>query len=159
MEEIVNRVEKSGLITLDLGDFYVDGERVLLDIKPWLYEEMIVREKEFRQHVQEHDWDNYRDKNVAIYCSADAIVPDWAYMLVSSKLMGTAKKVIQGDLNTLETVLFEESLNSLAGEDYIEKRVLVKGCGDKEISPAAYVKIVERLQPHVKSLMFGEACS
>lgn len=157
--EIVNRVEKSGLITLDLGDFYPNGRRMELDIVGWLWEGLILKEKEFREHVKTCDWGHYQDAYVAINCSADAIVPDWAYMLIASKLQPIAKKYVFGSLETLNTLLFEEALEGLNADEFRDKRVLVKGCGDKEVPPSAYVKIVSILQPHVKSLMFGEACS
>lgn len=157
--EIVNRVAGSKLITFDLEDFYPAGERVLFDIKDWLLEGFVLREKDFREAAKEHDWSAYRDKNVALTCSTDAIIPGWAYMLLTTHLNPFAKKVVVGDLETLETVLYAEVIQRMDVSEFADKPVIVKGCSNKPVPQNAYIQIIEKLQPVVKSLMYGEACS
>lgn len=161
MSDIIeNKVAKSGLINIDLAKYYPKGERVLFDIKPLLWQEFVLKEKDFRQFIKENDWSVYEDKFVAVYNTADAIVPSWAYMLVVAALEPYAKKVVYGNLEALETVIFIDSLHqNFKGAEYTDKRVIVKGCGDLPITNAAYLEVVNLLKPHVKSLMFGEACS
>lgn len=158
-DEIVNKVANSGLITIDLETFYPKGERVLFDIKPFLFHELILKEKDFREHIKQHDWTQYKDAYVALVCTADAIVPTWAYMLLALALKPYAAKVVFGNLETLEAVLFDEALSRLAYEDYKDKRVVIKGCGDLGVTAHAYVALTEGLKPFVKSLMYGEPCS
>ncbi|MEX2379270.1 MAG: DUF2480 family protein [Vicingaceae bacterium] len=159
-EEIVNRVAKSGLITLNLEEFYPEGERVLYDIKENLWEGIALKEKDFRAFVKEHDWSQYQDKYVALHCSVDAIVPTWAYMILATKLEPHANKVVFGDLDTLETILFEESINqNIKAEDYEDARIVIKGCSGKVVPPSAYVKLTEMLRPYAKVIMYGEPCS
>jgi hypothetical protein len=157
---IENKVAKSGLINIDLANFYPKGERVLFDIKPLLWQEFVLKEKDFRQFIKENDWSVYQSKFVAVYNTADAIVPSWAYMLIVTALEPFAKKVVYGDLEALETVIFIDSLKlNLSPRDYTNKMVIIKGCGDLPITNAAYLEAVILLKPHVKNLMFGEACS
>ena len=157
--EIVNRVANSKLITFDLEDFYPGGERVLFDIKDWLLEGLVLREKDFREAAQAHDWSRYKDANVALTCSTDAIIPGWAYMLLTTYLTPYAKKVVIGDLETLETVLYTDVIKNLDVSQLEDKPVIVKGCSNKPVPPNAYIQIIAKLQPVVKSLMYGEACS
>lgn len=159
MESIVNKVAKSPLITVNLEDFYPKGNRLVLDIAPWLCEGLILKEKDFRAFVAQHPWQQYADSYVAITCSADAIIPSWAYLLVSSHLVNYAKKIVVGDLNLLETVLFSELINTLDLTSYQNKPVIIKGCAKKPIPNSAFSLLVQKLQPLVKSLMYGEACS
>ena len=159
MEEITNRVANSGLITLDLGEMYPAGERVLLDIKDQLFQGLILREKDFREFITTHDWSQYNNKLVAITCTADAIIPDWSWMLLASALQPFAKKIVFGDLEKLETVLFTEVLSAFDSEQYREARVVIKGCGDKPVPKTAYIELTRVLQPVVKSIMYGEPCS
>jgi len=158
-EEIINRVAQSKLITFDLEDYYTSGNRVLFDISPWLYESIILREKEFRAHADAHDWSQYQDTYVALYCSTDAIVPGWAYMLLATKLQPFSKKTVQGTLEQLETSLYQSVLGRLDLSEFQDKSVIIKGCSNKPVPPNAYLLITERLRPIVKSLMYGEACS
>ncbi len=158
-EEIVNRVAQSSLITFDLETLYHPGERILLDLKDHLYEGLILREKDFREFVTTHDWNIYKNKNVAITCSSDAIIPQWAFMLVATRLSGIAHMVIMGDLTALENSLFNDSLRSVDIEKYRDKKVVIKGCGKFPVPGYAYVEITRLLTPVVTSLMFGEACS
>jgi hypothetical protein len=158
-EVIVNKVAQSGLVSLDPASFYPEGERVIYDIKDNLFHGLMLREKDFREFVKEHDWAQYSGKNVGITCTADAIVPTWAYMLLANKLAPYAKDVVFGDAATLETVLFEKALSGLDVEQYRDQRIVIKGCGDVEVPASAYVELTRRLTPVVKSLMFGEPCS
>ncbi len=157
--EIVNRVANSGLVTLDLEDFYHPGERIVFDIKPMLYRELILKEKEFRQLLKEHDWSVYQGKNVAITCTADAIVPTWAFMLVALQLEPYANMVVYGGLHELENRLFQEALSKIAVDYFKDAKVVVKGCSKLPVPTYAYVEIASKLKPVVSSLMFGEACS
>lgn len=159
MDEIVNKVAESGLISIDLEEFYVPGERVLFDIKPLLFQELILKEKDFRDYIKTTDWSVYKDKLVALTCSADAIVPTWAYMLLTLALQPYAKKIVFGDLQLLENELFQEKLNTLQLDQFKDARVVIKGCGEKPIPVNAYVMLTSLLKPHVKSIMYGEPCS
>jgi hypothetical protein len=158
-EEIVNKVAQSGLITLDLEEYYPEGERVLYDITNNLWQGIALKEKDFRAFVKEHDWTQYQDKFVAVYCSADAIVPTWAYMLLASKLQPVATKVVFGTLETLNTVLFNTALAKIDAPSFEGARVILKGCGKLPVPESAYVELTNLLLPYVKSLMFGEPCS
>ncbi|QCX01751.1 DUF2480 family protein [Aggregatimonas sangjinii] len=158
-EEIVNRVAQSKLVTFDLEELYPEGERMLFDMKDWLFEGFILREKEFRAYAENHDWQQYTDAYVALKCSTDAILPGWAFMLLTSKLQPFAKKIVQGNLEQLETVIYQEMLQQLDLSVYKDKSVIIKGCSKKPVPPNAYLLITALLQPLVKSLMYGEACS
>jgi hypothetical protein len=158
-KEIINRVAKSGIITINLEEFYPSGERELFDIKGLLYQGLILKEKDFREFVKNEDWSTYTDKYVALICSEDAIVPTWAYMLLATNLVPFVKKVVFGDLETLETVLYNEILNELNINAYKGVRIVIKGCGDLPVPKAAYVEITRLLRPVAKSIMYGEACS
>lgn len=158
-DEIINRVAKSKLVTIDLEDHYPEGERILLDIKDWLYEGLILREKDFREQVKAHDWSGYRDKFVAVTCSAEAIIPFWAFLLISVSLAPYAKKSVVGDLELLENMIFEEVIRNLSAKDYKDLPVIIKGCSEKNIPQTAYTLLIAKLLPEVRSLMYGEACS
>ena len=158
-KEIVNRVAQSKLITFDLEELYLSGERVTLDISEWLYEGLILREKEFRSQLDEVDWTSYQDKYVALTCSSDAIVPGWAFMLVTSKLVPFAKKVVQGDMEALETSLYQDQLVDYDFSDFIGKPIIIKGCSNKPVPQNAYLMAISKIQQVAKSVMYGEACS
>ena len=158
-ENIVNKVALSGLVTVDPAAFYPPGERVIYDIKDNLYMELILREKDFREFVKTHDWSQYTGKNVGITCTADAIVPAWAYMLIANRLAPFAREVVFGDTDVLETVLFEKQMAGADLEQYRGQRIVLKGCGDIAVPVSAYVELTKKLTPIVKSLMFGEPCS
>ena len=160
MEEVfVNKVANSGIETINLEDYFPVGERVSIDVKELLFMELVLKEKDFREWIKTNDWTQYSEKFVAVYCSSDAIVPTWAYMLISSKLSGIAQKVVFGDLNALESALWENAFNTLEVENYKDKKVVIKGCGDLPVSAAAYTNITSKLLPVVQSLMYGEPCS
>ena len=159
MEEIINRVANSKLVTFNLEDFYPKGERVTFDISQWLIEGIVLRESDFREKAKEHDWTQYRDKYVALFCSTDAIVPGWAYLLLSLQLAPFTKKVTVGSLDELESILFAELLQNLDISEYKDKPIIIKGCAHKSIPQNAYVLLAQKLQPIAKSIMYGEACS
>jgi Protein of unknown function (DUF2480) len=157
--EIVNKVAQSGLITIDLEELYPAGEQVVLDIKPWLFEELILKEKDFREYIIKHDWEQYRSKHVAVLCSADAIVPTWAYMLIAAQLAPVAQTVFFGGLEEMSNHLFYNKLSQLDPVVYKDQRIVIKGCSGREVPVAAYLEITRLLQPYVKSIMYGEPCS
>lgn len=157
-DEIINKVAQSGLLNLDLQSLRSSGPRHFIDIKEQLWQGIALKEKDFRTWVKEHDWSQYQEAHIAIGCSVDAIIPSWAYMLISSQLQGEARTVVFGNLDDLETTLFKEAIESMDISEYAEGRVLVKGCGEG-VPQSAYLYLTQRLQPVVKSLMFGEACS
>jgi hypothetical protein len=157
--EIVNRVANSALITIDLEDYYPKGIRVYFDIKEWLYEGLVLREKEFRSFVNTHDWSTYKDQFIALHCTSDAIIPGWAYMLVRLQLSGIAKQVVVGDLKTLETTLYQTTIDNLDLHYCENKPVIIKGCSNKPVPQNAYLFLIDKLQPIAKSIMYGEACS
>ncbi len=160
MDTIVNKVAESGIVTIDLANFLPEKDTIIaFDIKPFLFREMILKEKDFREAMKTHDWEQYNDKSVAIYCSADAIVPVWAYMLIAAYLQPFAVTTYFGTKNELYNKLISEKISSLNSDEYVDKRVVLKGCGDKEVPASAYVSATEKLRPVVKSLMYGEPCS
>jgi hypothetical protein len=159
MDEIVNRVASSGIINLDLEDFLADVSFSEIDLADQLWQGLALREKDFREWIKNHDWTSYQNHVVAVHCSADAIVPAWAYMLISSSLSGIAKRT---DLGALKSVKEQHALSciyDLNQKDFTDSRVVVKGCGDEGFSPAVYMALTSKLQPVVKSLMYGEPCS
>ncbi|HEX6223831.1 MAG TPA: DUF2480 family protein [Chryseolinea sp.] len=158
-EQIINKVANSALITFNLEDYYEPGERILLDIKDQLYEGLILREKDFRDFIKNHDWTEYQDKFVAITCSADAIVPTWAYMLLAIALKPFAKRLIFGSLQELEIENFRQALSKIKWSDFKDAKVVVKGCSKVDVPVAIYVDVVNQLRPYAASLMFGEPCS
>ncbi|MDH7446287.1 DUF2480 family protein [Aquimarina sp. 2201CG14-23] len=159
-EEIINRVANNqNLITLDLEDYYPDGKRILFDIKDWLFEGFILREKDFRKHVSDHDWSQYQDAYVALNCSTDAIIPGWAYLLLTSSLIPFAKKVVVGSLENLETTLYTYIIDAMDVAEYQDKFLIIKGCSNKPVPENAYIELIQKLQPIAKSIMYGEACS
>ncbi|MBI2272821.1 MAG: DUF2480 family protein [Bacteroidetes bacterium] len=158
-EEMVNKVAESGLISFDLEEYYPKGEIKTFDLKEYLFMGLILKEKDFRAALQTTDWTVYQDANVAITCSADAIIPMWAYMLIASYLQPYAKEIVFGDEKKLVSTLLFKNLASVRGEEYTDKRVVVKGCGEVDIPESAYVEITNKLRPFVKSIMYGEPCS
>lgn len=155
----VNKVSESGIITLDLEDFYPKEDVAVFDMKDHLFMGLILKEKDFREAMKNIDLDPYKDKNVALTCSADAIIPMWAYMLVASHLQPVAKEIIFGDADFLHKSLFLKNIDKINSEDYKDQRVVIKGCGELSISETAYVAITNKLRPVVKSIMYGEPCS
>jgi hypothetical protein len=159
MDEIINKVAASGIVTIDLEEFYDPAERVIFDIKPHLFMELMLREKDFRQFIKDKDWSEYQDKIVGIICTADAVVPTWAYMLLSLALQPHAKRIFFGNLQEVENMLFSEKVAALNLSDYKDARVVIKGCSDKPVPINAYVQLTALLKPLAKSIMYGEPCS
>ncbi|MDR2122322.1 MAG: DUF2480 family protein [Flavobacteriaceae bacterium] len=159
MDEIVNKIEKSGLITFDLESLYPKEKRLVFDLKNYLYEDLILKEKDFRLALSELDWSQYKNTFVAITCSSDAIVPLWAYLLVAGYLTGIAKLVSFGSPEDLERDIYTQIIDSVQIKDYQDKKVIIKGCSHKPVPLNAYLQLVQKLKPVVSSLMFGEACS
>lgn len=158
-DEIINKVSQSGLITIDLEEFFPEGERVIFDMKDCLVEGLLLREKDFREFIKTNDWSFYKNKYVALYCSSDAIVPRWAWMLLAVKLQPFAKKIVFGNAQTLEEVIYSEIIEKINPEQYRDQRVVIKGCGDREVPVSAYTDLTAKLAPVVKSIMYGEPCS
>lgn len=158
-EELINKVAESGLVTLDLENYYPRGEVAEFDLKPFLFMELILKEKDFREKLKAHDWEPYRDKLVAVTCTADAIIPVWAYMLVAAQLQPVAKVLVLGDEKELLKKVFLDSIAGIDANEYADKRVVVKGCGETPIGEFAYMEITKKLLPVAKSIMYGEPCS
>lgn len=160
MEDLfVNKVAESGLITLDLEEYFPKEETAIFDLKDYLFMGLILKEKDFREALKNTDWGTYDNKNVYITCTAEAVIPMWANMLAVSYLQPVAANVIYGDEDFLHKSVFLKNLSQLPIKEFAEKRVVIKGCGDKAISELAYVEITRLLRPVVKSLMYGEPCS
>ena len=158
-EPLINKVAESGLITLDLEKWYPRGEAAVFDMKDYLFMGMILKEKDFREALKQMDWSVYEGKNVAVTCSADAVIPVWAYMLVAAYLQPVAKEIVMGDEKELHKALFLKNLSSINLEEYTDKRVVIKGCGETPIADYVYMEITKILRPVVKSIMYGEPCS
>ena len=159
MEEIVNKVANSVLEIFDLEDYYPKGIRAQVDISKWLLEGLLLKEKDFREQLKNHDWSQYQDQYVAINCSTDAIVPAWASILVAIQLAPFAKKIINGSMEDLESSLYEELLSKIDYSVYSSKPIIIKGCSRKPVPMRAYVLAAQYLQPFARSIMYGEACS
>lgn len=158
-EPIINKVAESGLITLDLSAFLPRGESAVFDLKDHLFMGMILKEKEFREALKNLDWEPYRDRNVALTCSVDAIIPVWAWMLAASYLQPVARELVMGNPDEMYNRLFLKNIDTLNMEEYAGQRVVVKGCGDTPIPDFIYMEITKRLRPVAKSIMYGEPCS
>lgn len=159
MSEIVNKVAQSGLVTIDLEDWWTDGERVAFDIAPWLVEGLLLREKDFREYVSTHPWIDYAGKHVAVFCSTDAIIPRWAWMLIATALAPHADTIVFGTPETLEVELYSRKIHSTDLDKYSDQRVVIKGCSHKPVPVQAYVELTRLLQPVVQSILYGEPCS
>ncbi|MGV3697783.1 DUF2480 family protein [Flavobacterium sp.] len=158
-DEIINKVANSALEVFDLEDYYPNGTRTQIDISQWLLEGFLLKEKEFREALRNHDWQQYENHFVSIHCSTDAIVPAWATILVTVYLAPFAKKVVMGSLKELETALYQEIIPTIDYSKYQDKPVILKGCSKKPVPESAYIMAIQKLQPFAKSIMYGEACS
>jgi hypothetical protein len=158
-DEIINKVAQSQLITIDLEEYYPKEEIAVFDLKPHLFMELILKEKDFRAALEKNDWSHFRDKTVAVTCTADAVIPMWAYMLVATYLQPVAKDIIFGDELTARKQLFMEKLHALNMDPFRDQRVVVKGCGELPVGEFAYMEITKKLRPLAKSIMYGEPCS
>ncbi len=158
-EPIINKVAESGLITIDLEKWYPRDAVAVFDMKDHLFMGMILKEKDFREALKNLDWEAYRDKNVAVTCTADAVIPVWAYMLVAAYLQPVAKEIVMGDEKELHKSLFLKNLSGIQLSEFADKRIVVKGCGETPIADYVYMEITKLLRPVVKSIMYGEPCS
>jgi hypothetical protein len=158
-ELFINKVAESGLISLDLAQYIPNNEIVVFDIKPYLFKELILKEKDFRASLAAIDWTQFENKIVGIYCSIDAIIPMWANMLIVSSLVPFAKSVYFGDENTTRDLVLLEEIQKLDITPFTDQRVVIKGCGDIAIGESAFIAITQKLRPVVKSIMYGEPCS
>ena len=158
-DEIINRVANSKLVTIDLEDYYPDGKRVLFDIKDWLLEGLVLREKDFREKAKNFDWSKYEKSYVALTCSTDAIIPAWAFMLLTVNLEPFVEKTIIGNLDALETSIYQDIINQLDTSEFKDKPIIIKGCSNKPVPVNAYTLLINKLKPIAKSIMYGEACS
>jgi len=158
-DEIINRVANSKLVVFDLEDYYPQGKRTLFDIKDWLYEGFVLREKDFRESVKTYNWSQHQDQYVALICSTDAIVPAWAYMLITLALEPFVKRTVLGGLVALETELYQDIIKNIEVETYRDQPLIIKGCSKKPVPTAAYIMLSQALKPVAKSILFGEACS
>jgi len=159
MEPVVNKVAKSGLITLDLKKYCDPSIVKELDIKNFLFQELLLKEKDFREYLDQHDWSQYEGHVLAVYCSTDAILAPWAYMLVSTHARPFAKDVILGNRERVIEELYRQAFEQEDWSQFDDRRVIIKGCSDESIPPSVYLLITQRLLPHVERLMYGEACS
>ena len=158
-DEIINKVANSLLVVFDLEDYYPQGIRTQIDISQWLLDGFLLKEKDFRAELKNHDWSQYQDQYVAINCSTDAIIPAWASILVAIQLAPFAKKIINGILEDLDASLYEELLSEIDYSVYKNKSLIIKGCSRKPVPMRAYVLAAQYLQPFARSIMYGEACS
>lgn len=156
---LINRVANSGLITLNLEDFYPKQEIVEFDLKDYLFRGLILVEKKFREALKNLDWSQYEAKNLCVFCSADAIIPTWAYQLVAIYAAPLAEQIVQGNKDTFLTVHYHLELSKLDVQQYADKRIVIKGCSSHPVPPAAYTELARLLQPLAKSIMYGEPCS
>lgn len=157
--ELVNKVAQSGLVTINLETFFPTEEIVEFDIKDFLFRGLILKELEFRAALKQHDWNQYKDKTVAVFCSADAILPQWSFMLITTYLLPHTDKVHVGTKNEVEQQLLLKNINNIDTAKYTDGKLVIKGCGTKTVGNEAYLTITKKLQPVAKSLMFGEPCS
>jgi hypothetical protein len=158
-QQLINRVSQSGLITINLEKWYPTKEIEIFDLKPHLYMGMVVKEKEFRENLKNHDWMQYQDKVVLVICSAQTILPIWAKMLVATFLEGTASEIFFGDLDSYLKVYYKTYIDNLDLTIYENQRIVIKGCGEKQISDDTFAYFTLKLKPVAKSILFGEACS
>jgi hypothetical protein len=154
-----NRIESSGLMTIDLERFYPQRNMLTFDIKDYLFQGLILKEKDFREALKNHDWTQYKDSVICIFCSTDAIIPVWAYMLVSSNVVPFASEIFTGTKDEYLKLYYKNFINSLVIENYKDQRVVIKGCSDKPVPASAYADIQVKLQPYAQSIMYGEPCS
>ena len=160
MEPIVNKIANSGLITLDLEEMLTHPANVMvIDIKDFLFQELILKEKDFRTQLKKTDWSAFQNSAVAIINSVEAIVPTWAYMLMGTYLKDNC---LFFDLGVPETIIekyYLTQIDAISTNDYKGTRVVLKGCGKLNIPQSIYARLTNRLMGEVKSLMFGEPCS
>lgn len=158
-DDIINRVANSKLVTINLEDYYPEGKRLVFDIKDWLFEGFVLREKDFRETIKQHNWSQYQNTYVSLTCSSDAIIPAWAYILISIHLEPFTKKTVIGNLELLETSIYQDIINNLNVSPFANKPIIIKGCSKKAVPQNAYIMLANKLKPIAHSIMYGEACS
>ncbi len=158
-EPLINKVAESGLVTLDLEQYYPKGETAVFDLKDYLFMGMILKEKDYREGLKTTDWSVYSGKNVALTCSADAIIPVWAWMLAAAYLQPVAKELVMGDEKELHKQLYLKNIAAINPEEFTDKRMVIKGCGETPIADFVYMEVTKKLLPVAKSIMYGEPCS
>lgn len=158
-EPIINKVAESGLITIDLENYYPKGNTAVFDLKEYLFMGMILKEKDFREALKKVDWSVYQDKNIALICSADAIIPVWAWMLAAAYLQPVAKEIVMGDEKELHKNIFLKNISGIDINEFADKKIVIKGCGEIPIGDYVYMEITKLLLPVAKSIMYGEPCS
>lgn len=159
MTEIINRVEKSPLVSLDLDEFISTGEKTIFDLKEGLFQGVMLREKDFREFIRNQDWERFRDKNVGVLCSVNSIIPSWAYMLVATKLAQVAHSVAFGDEDAVERTMIDQAIDQIMKKNLHDAKVVIKGCGEIKNRDYAYFQLARKLTPIVGSMMYGEPCS
>jgi hypothetical protein len=158
-DELINKVAESGLITLDLEQYFPRQGLMVFDLKDYLFMGLVLKEKDFREALKNTDWEKFRDKYVAVTCTADAIIPVWAYMLIASFLQPVAREIVMGDEKELQRVLFIKNISAIDLKDFSDKRIVIKGCGERPIGEFAYMEATKLLRPVAKTIMYGEPCS
>lgn len=158
-DEIINRVANSKLVVFDLEDYYPEGERVLFDVKDWLFEGFVLREKDFRESVKNYNWSQHKNQYVALTCSTDAIIPAWAFMLITLQLQTYTRRTVLGNLEALETEIYQDIISTMDVSNLVDKPVIIKGCAKKPVPNSALIMLSNKLKPIVKSILYGEACS
>ena len=159
VKPLVNRVANSGLININLEEYYPKQDMVSFDLKDYLFQGLILKEKDFRRTLKTFDWSNFKDKIVLVYCSTDAIIPVWAYMLVSTYASSVAHEVYQGDQQNYLSFYYNRISSQFDDKKYAGQRIVVKGCSKKDVPPSAYMAVCAKLQKHAQSIMYGEPCS
>jgi hypothetical protein len=159
MSEIINRIANSPIVTIDLEEYYMPGERMDFDLQDYLFQGLVLREKDYREALKNIDWETYRGKYVAVFCGADAIVPTWAFMLAMTYLEGVAEEVVMGNRDALEQYLFEKALRQIDPDEFKDRPVVVKGCSKVPVPLFAYGEIVKMMKGVARSIMYGEPCS
>jgi hypothetical protein len=159
MDEIINKVANSALEVFDLEDYYPIGGKTAIDISQWLQDGFLLKEKEFREVLKNHNWLQYKNQYVSVYCATDAILPAWASLLVTSHLTPYAKNIVLGTIETIDAQLYSEIISGIDFSVYLDKAVILKGCSKKPVPEIAYILALQKLQKFAKSIMYGEACS
>ena len=159
MAEIINKIANSGLITLNLENDFPQAEILMFDIKDYLFHGLILKEKDFRLALKEHDWDQYSEKHLCVYCTADAIIPQWAYMLVAAKAKPVVSSLFFGTKDLFIQSWYTQTLNNREYKEYEGERIIIKGCSNVPVPPSAYMELTAHLQPFAQSIMYGEPCS
>jgi hypothetical protein len=157
---IENKIKKQDkLVTIDLEQYRDETPIDVIDLKEYLFQELILKEQDFRDALEAYDWKQHEGHYLTIHCSTDAIIAPWAYMLVAQHAHPFVQEVFQGTLEQAKEKLFRRKLSAVDWATYEDKFVLLKGCSKQKVPESVYVMATQHLLPHVKKLMYGEACS